>query len=309
MTHAPERCTPVRRRRSATMIALAAALAMSATPAVSQVEVPSRSGGAAAVAVSPSAAPAPGAERSAPAASTRPTQRSVPVRLSIGSRGAAVKALQRQLRRRGIRIAVDGAFGPATRRAVRIMQKRLRLKVTGVATAPLMRRLGLATRVRVALSDNRPRPNRGTQYLQVFPVAGQDYTYFDDFGAPRHQGSHEGTDIMADKGTPLVAVVDATVDRVQRTERGLGGLYVWLERADGTEYYYAHMAAVAPGLREGQSVRAGDILGTVGNTGDARHGAAHLHFEIRPRGVGSINPYTHLVAVDGKRSGTAALRR
>ncbi|MEQ8834493.1 MAG: peptidoglycan DD-metalloendopeptidase family protein [Miltoncostaeaceae bacterium] len=218
-----------------------------------------------------------------------------------------MKKLQSALRRRGLRIAVDGAFGPATRRAVRIMQKRMKLRPTGVATAPLMRKLGLSTRVRVALSGTSPRTSRGTAYLQVFPVIGE-YTYFDDFGAPRHQGSHEGTDIMADKGTPLVAVVDAKVDRVQRTERGLGGLYVWLERSDGTEYYYAHMAAVAPGLSEGQSVKAGDILGTVGNTGDARHGAAHLHFEIRPRGVGSINPYTHLVAVDGKRSGSAARR-
>lgn len=305
MTHAHERrSTAARRvRRTAGLVALATALSVTASQAVAQVEVPTRTGSATAAA--PAAQPAAPAPRASSASAPAAT-RSVPVRLRIGSRGVAVRDLQRALRQRGFRIAVDGAFGPATRRAVRAAQKRFKLKVTGIATAPLMKRLGLSTRI--ALSDNRPAVNRGTKYLQVFPVLGE-YTYFDDFGAPRHQGSHEGTDVMADKGTPLVAVVDAKVDRVQRTERGLGGLYVWLERADGTEYYYAHMAAVAPGLAEGQSVKAGQVLGTVGNTGDARHGAAHLHFEIRPRGLGSINPYTHLVAVDGTRSGTAALRR
>jgi murein DD-endopeptidase MepM/ murein hydrolase activator NlpD len=125
-----------------------------------------------------------------------------------------------------------------------------------------------------------------------------DYSYSDDFGAARHQGSHEGTDIMADRGTPLVAVTAGVVKRLTRTETGLGGLYVWLQRADGTEYYYAHMNAIADGLQEGQKVAAGQVIGTVGNTGDARYGATHLHFEIRPAGSSPINPYSHLVAVD-----------
>jgi murein DD-endopeptidase MepM/ murein hydrolase activator NlpD len=97
--------------------------------------------------------------------------------------------------------------------------------------------------------------------------------------------------------------------RVQRSERGLGGIYVWLRRADGTEYYYAHMATIAAGIEAGTRVRAGQVIGTVGNTGDARYGAHHLHFEIRTGGRTPINPYTHLVAVDPTRQSSAALRR
>jgi murein DD-endopeptidase MepM/ murein hydrolase activator NlpD len=96
---------------------------------------------------------------------------------------------------------------------------------------------------------------------------------------------------------------------VQRTEKGLGGIYVWLKRADGTEYYYAHMATIAAGIEVGTRVSAGQVIGTVGNTGDARYGAHHLHFEIRTGGSTPINPYTHLVAVDPARQSSAALRR
>jgi murein DD-endopeptidase MepM/ murein hydrolase activator NlpD len=217
----------------------------------------------------------------------------------MGSRGQAVRDLQRELRRRGARIVVDGAFGPATKRAVKRIQKRFKLKPTGVANPRLLKRLGLRTRTAAAA----PAPAAtlvapGTSiYLQVFPVQG-DYTYSDDFGAARHQGSHEGVDIMADRGTPLVAVASGTINRLTRTETGLGGIYVWLERADGTEYYYAHMNAIAPGLDAGSKVAAGQVIGTVGNTGDARYGAPHLHFEIRPAGSSPIDPYSHLVTVD-----------
>ena len=71
-----------------------------------------------------------------------------------------------------------------------------------------------------------------------------------------------------------------------------------LERADGTQYYYAHMTTITDGLAEGSKVAVGQLVGTVGNTGDARYGAAHLHFEIHPGGGSATNPYSHLVAVD-----------
>ncbi|WP_217923845.1 M23 family metallopeptidase [Miltoncostaea oceani] len=228
-----------------------------------------------------------------------PRAASVPLVLRVGSRGQAVRDLQRELRRRGIRVVVDGAYGPATKRAVRKLQKRLRLRATGVADTRLLKRLGLRTRTAAAA----PAPTAAlaapgtSKYLDVFPVVG-DYSYSDDFGAARHQGSHEGVDIMADRGTPLVAVSTGTINRLTRTESGLGGIYVWLERADGTEYYYAHMNAIAEGLDAGSKVTAGQVIGTVGNTGDARYGAPHLHFEIRPAGSRPIDPYSHLVAVD-----------
>jgi murein DD-endopeptidase MepM/ murein hydrolase activator NlpD len=243
----------------------------------------------------PDAAPVP-APAAAPAAAV--TTKAKPVVLRIGSYGTAVKDLQRELRRRGIRIAVDGAFGPATKRAVKRIQKRFKMKPTGIADAKLLKRLGLQVRVTAgATTPVRPTITPGrSPYLDVFPLVG-DYTYSDDYGAARHQGRHEGVDIMADRNTPIVAVVNATVQRLTRTETGLGGIYVWLRRADGTEYYYAHMNSIATGLEAGQQVSAGQVIGAVGNTGDARYGATHLHFEIRPGGT-PTDPYPHLVAVD-----------
>jgi murein DD-endopeptidase MepM/ murein hydrolase activator NlpD len=209
-----------------------------------------------------------------------------------------VKDLQRELRRRGIRVVVDGAFGPATKRAVKRIQKRFKMKPTGIADAKLLKRLGLQVRVTAgATAPVRPTVTPGrSPHLDVFPLVGE-YTYSDDFGAARHQGRHEGVDIMADRNTPIVAVVNATIQRLTRTETGLGGIYVWLRRADGTEYYYAHMNSIATGLEAGQQVSAGQVIGAVGNTGDARYGATHLHFEIRPGGT-PTDPYPHLVAVD-----------
>ena len=220
--------------------------------------------------------------------------------LRIGSTGPAVKDLQRELRRRGIKVTVNGAFGPATKRAVKKMQKRLKLRQTGVADARLLKKLGLQVRTAAAAAPVQPKIAPGASpYLDVFPLVGE-YTYSDDFGAPRHQGRHEGVDIMADRGTSIVAVVNGTIERLARSETGLGGIYIWLQRADGTEYYFAHMNAITAGLQAGSTVSAGQVIGTVGNTGDARYGATHLHFEIRPGGT-PTDPYPHLVAVDPER--------
>ena len=84
----------------------------------------------------------------------------------------------------------------------------------------------------------------------------------------------------------------------KRQESGLGGIYVWMEDAKGTDYYFAHLNAIASGIKAGSVVKVGQVIGYVGNTGDARYGATHLHFEIRPEGIGPINPYTDLLAVD-----------
>jgi murein DD-endopeptidase MepM/ murein hydrolase activator NlpD len=197
---------------------------------------------------------------------------------------------------------VDGEFGPATKRAVKLMQKRLRMRPTGIADARLLKRLGL--QMRAAASAPAATPALSTsQYLQVFPVSGT-YQYSDDFGEPRHQGAHQGVDVMAARNTPLVAVADAVVNRLSRTDTGLGGINVWLERPDGVEFYYAHMESIAAGLAEGAKVTAGQVIGAVGNSGDARYGATHLHFEIRPGGT-PIDPYPHLVAVDPERAAAA----
>lgn len=259
----------------------------------------------------PSTTPAP-PTTPAPAATAPPAESApaAPLRLRVGSVGPLVKDLQSELRRRGIRIVVDGEFGPATKRAVRRIQKRFQLRVTGVANGSLLRRLGLGTRLAAALrAPVAPSLPAGvSSHLAVFPVGG-DNTYTDDFGDPRHQGSHEGTDIMADRGTPLFAVDSGTIIRTSPTETSLGGISLWLERADGTQYYYAHMTSIAQGIVVGSRVAAGQVVGTVGNTGDARYGAPHVHFEVHPKGGAAINPYPHLVAVDpAARTQTRATR-
>ncbi len=284
------------------LVILTTLLAATATATAQSVEIPSAPAASPAPGAAPAptaAAPAPAATAPVPAAAT-PAAASVPVTLRMGAKGQAVKDLQREIRRRGIKVTVDGAFGPATKRAVKRIQKRFKMKATGVADAKLLKRLGLRTRTAAAAPATPAAPvvaPGASPYLDVFPVLG-DYTYSDDYGAPRHQGAHEGVDIMADRGTPLVAVTAATVNRLSRTESGLGGINIWLERADGTEYYYAHMHSIADGLAEGGKVIAGQVIGTVGNTGDARYGAPHLHFEIRLAGSGPTDPYSHLVAVD-----------
>src|SRR5262249_52600487 len=160
---------------------------------------------------------------------------------------------------------------PATRRAVRIVQKRFKLKVTGIADAKLMKKLGLKIRAAAgATAPVTPVIAPGSDpYLDVFPVQGE-YQYSDDYGAPRHQGRHERVDMMADRGTPIVAVANATIERLTRVETGLGGIWIWLKDPQGTEFYFAHMSSVADGLQAGQAVAAGQIIGAVGNTGDAR---------------------------------------
>lgn len=241
----------------------------------------------------PGAAPPPSApERAAAGATVRPPP------LRVGSSGPVVRDLQRELRRRGIRIAVDGRYGPRTRRAVIAMQRRFGLPRTGVADARLQRRLGL--QARTTAGARRAAAPGSTRHLAVFPVAGE-HAYYDDWGAPRPQGSHEGTDIMADRNTPAVAADSGVVAKLSRTETGLGGIYLWIRRADGIQYYYAHLQSIADGLALGSAVSAGQVVGAVGNSGDARNGPTHLHFEIR-RGWTPFNPYPALLAVDPDRA-------
>ena len=278
---------------------MAAILSIGAATAVAQdvpIPTPSAATTAPGAAPAPSGATAPAAAAPATAPAPAPVAATLAT-LRIGSTGQAVKDLQTALRKRGLRVAVDGAFGPATRRAVRIVQRRMRLRPTGVAGPALLKRLGVRAKLSAATAPTPVVLRGASPYLSVFPVGGT-HTYSDDFGAPRHQGRHEGVDIMAARGTPLLAVDDATVIRLSRVDTGLGGISLWLERADGTQYYYAHMTSIADGLDVGSKVGVGQLVGTVGNTGDARYGATHLHFEIHPGGGAATDPYPHLRAVD-----------
>jgi murein DD-endopeptidase MepM/ murein hydrolase activator NlpD len=133
----------------------------------------------------------------------------------------------------------------------------------------------------------------------VFPVAG-DASFSDDFRVPRPTSWHHGIDIFAPLGTPLVAVADGSLFNVGWND--VGGKRLWLRDAAGNEFYYAHLSAFSPFAREGALVRAGDIVGFVGATGDAIGTSPHLHFEMHPPELeaqgydGVVNPYPYLVA-------------
>ncbi len=227
--------------------------------------------------------------------------------LRMGMAGSDVKHLQNVLRRKGQRLTPDGVFGRQTRGAVIRVQQRFKMKRTGIANAAFVKRLGVTIRAPRSAAPAPPvdatggyplaGPNAAkARYLKAFPLAGK-HTYTNSWGAPRGQGGHEGTDIMAAR-IPVRAVTAGTITRANRVEKGLGGVYLWLEDDAGNDYYYAHMTSIAPGIKPGVRVKVGQELGIVGNSGDARYGATHLHLEIRPAGGRPINPYTDLIAVD-----------
>lgn len=132
----------------------------------------------------------------------------------------------------------------------------------------------------------------------VFPVAGP-VEFVDTWGAPRMGGTsfahwHQGTDIFAPLGAPLVASEDGVLARVGTGT--LGGNKLWVVGESGTEYYYAHLSEFAPGVRDGMPVRAGQVVGYNGNTGNAVGTPYHCHFEIHPGGGEAVNPYPILKA-------------
>ena len=134
----------------------------------------------------------------------------------------------------------------------------------------------------------------------VFPVYG-DSAYGDTFGAPRADVTwHHGDDIFAPLGAPILAVADGTVFSVGWNK--IGGWRLWLRDRGGNEFYYAHLSAYSPYALNNAQVRAGTVLGFVGNTGDAEGTPYHLHFEIHPVALlglgydGAVNPTPYLDA-------------
>ncbi len=132
-----------------------------------------------------------------------------------------------------------------------------------------------------------------TEPLYEFPVSGGGNKNIQSFWAdPRDTGSrsHEGVDIFADRGTPVIAITDGIIDSAG--ERGLGGKQVWLrDGLFGKRIYYAHLDKIA--VSEGEKVKIGDTLGFVGNTGNAKDLPPHLHFGIY-KSKGAVNPLSFI---------------
>ena len=143
--------------------------------------------------------------------------------------------------------------------------------------------------------------------MDRFPLPAVSYSYSDYYQSS--PSGHHGTDIFAPAGTAVLAVEDgqATAD-----EDPTGGHVVYLTcPKTANQYYYAHLDLIdstiprAPAFRE---VRAGEMLGTVGTSGNAKGTSPHLHFQMRMRGT-QVNPYSSLAAADPRKSGKQASKR
>lgn len=122
-----------------------------------------------------------------------------------------------------------------------------------------------------------------------FPVGGYA-TYSHDWLFPRFVPEfhmHQGTDVFAAMGTPVRAPADGVV---KITNGLIGGLAVYVTEPDGTYYYMSHLAGLADGVVDGLQVKTGDVVGSVGDSGNAKGGAPHVHFEIHPKGGGPVDP-------------------
>jgi hypothetical protein len=121
------------------------------------------------------------------------------------------------------------------------------------------------------------------------PIAGP-VTFRDDFGEPRSGGrKHEGNDLFAEYGTPIVAIESGVIFHTDAAPRGLGGIDLWLRGDSGTTYYHAHDSANVVAVN--QRVAVGQVIAYVGDTGNAQGGASHLHFEVHPEGGPAVEPY------------------
>lgn len=191
--------------------------------------------------------------------------------LRRGMSGDDVKTLQRLLGDLGHPTGVDGDFGPATESAVRAYEADRRLRVDGQVPrgqAKTMRRRAAAA----------PRTGGAPTAGHVFPILGA-HNYggpSNRFGDDRGTHLHQGQDVFAAAGTPLVSVTAGVVHARQYQASG-GGNYTVIRGDDGIDYVYMHM--LEPGhVAPGQRVRAGQTIGRVGCTG--RCYGAHVHFEM-----------------------------
>ena len=143
------------------------------------------------------------------------------------------------------------------------------------------------------------------------PVAGiRTEQLADTYTQSRAGGArvHNAIDIMAPTGTPVVAAAPGTVEKLVNSQGG-GGITAYVRSLDRQWiYYYAHLDRYAPGLREGQQVRQGDPIGTVGFTGNANPAGPHLHFAIHRMAQGedwhegtAVNPYPLLAGAGRAR--------
>jgi len=255
-----------------------------ATPAVAPVAAP---------VVSPVVAPT--KTVAAPvAATTAPTNTPIDGMLTIdslparGQKSDAVRLVQEKLIANSIEVkgGADGIFGVATTVSLTNFQKARGLNATGAVDLPTAVALGVLPDLATL----------GIPQISVFPSQGR-CSFVDSWHEPRPGGRlHIGVDIIGPKGLALYAVVDGTITKMYGADSKLSGNALRLTAPDSTYFFYAHLDSFAPGITIGSAVRAGQIIGYMGATGNA--GISHLHFEIHPGGGEAINPFPVIKAVD-----------
>jgi murein DD-endopeptidase MepM/ murein hydrolase activator NlpD len=199
--------------------------------------------------------------------------------LRYGSHGPAVARLQKPLG-----VYPDGQFGPVTLAAVRAFQQRSRLPVTGIVDN--------ATWAALVAANRASRDGRRDAYLFACPVDGPVH-FTDTFGGVGGRPTN-GTEMLAARGTPLVAIESGTV--VKAYADATRGQVVVLRGAGGDEWLYAHNDRNL--VRAGQRVTKGQRIGFVGSTGNVG-GVNELHFEWRPNAGAARDPYPILKAACG----------
>ncbi len=230
-----------------------------------------------------------------PAAPTAPARINESKVVVIGQTGEQVKLVQSALIIAGIHVSggADGVFGPATQSAVKTFQAKKGLAQTGKVDSTTAKAL------------NNYFDLASTVHMKVFPVQG-NCGFDDTWHAPRSGGRvHEGVDIIANSGNYLYAVNDGTISKIT-VDHWLSGNALRLTLDNGTYFYYGHLREFAPGIAVGTRVSAGQIIGTVGDTGETT--VNHLHFEIHPGGGDPVNPYPFVKAIDNCKSSVVPLQ-
>lgn len=226
----------------------------------------------------------------APATTAAPTSSSSTPALTTstlprrGERGTAVTIVQNALIAAGIAVkgGADGVFGAGTTAAIINFQNAQGLPATGILDVRTAQRLNLIA----------PAPVQ----IKVFPVQGK-CSYTDTWHAPRGNRKHLGVDIIADEGKLIYAVVDGVISKTYSADKdALTGNGLRLLAPDGTYFFYGHLQRLADGIGLGTQVKAGQVIGYNGKTGNTS--TPHLHFEVHPRGGEAINPTAIVAAVD-----------
>lgn len=158
------------------------------------------------------------------------------------------------------------------------------LSVPQIPRSPARSTNNLIANLQPALERGVPLEEAILSVVAPFPVAGPS-RFSHDWLFPRWTPTphlHQGTDIFADFGTPIVTSEAGRV--IRKGTAGAGGLSVWVKGDSGMAYYYAHLQNWAAGLAVNQRVERGQVIGFVGDSGNARGGAPHLHLQMHPNG-------------------------